>query len=69
MSRIDSGDGGVSWRKATRSAGNGECVEVTSVLGRISIRDSKDPEGPVVSCSAKAFRAFLGAAKKWDSGR
>ena len=64
MSIIDSGDSGVSWRKASRSAANGECVEVASTLGRISVRDSKDPEGPVLSYPAGVFRSFLDAAKR-----
>jgi hypothetical protein len=56
-------DEGRSWRKSSYSAGNGECVEVAASSGwRISIRDSKDPEGPVIKCSADAFRSFLDAA-------
>ena len=64
MAIIDSGDSSLSWRKASRSAGNGECVEVASAHGRISVRDSKDPEGPVLSCSIDAFRSFLDVAKR-----
>lgn len=69
MSIIDSGYHGVTWRKASRSVGNGECVEISSHLGRVSIRDSKNPEGPVLSYSAKTFQAFLDTAKRGDSGR
>ena len=58
-----SDDEGQSWRKSTYSAGNGECVEVAASSGRwISIRDSKDPGGPVINCSADTFRSFLDAA-------
>lgn len=64
MSAIDRGEGGVSWRKASYSAGNGECIEVVSVAGRVSVRDSKDPQGPVLSYPGDAFRSFLDAAKK-----
>jgi hypothetical protein len=64
MSTIDSGDGGLSWRTASYSVGNGECVEVASAWGRVSLRDSKDPEGPVLSYSADAFRSFIDATKK-----
>ena len=67
MSIIDSGDCGLSWRKASYSAGNGECVELASALGRISVRDSKDPEGPVLTYPADAFRSFLAAARKGTS--
>jgi hypothetical protein len=69
MPIIDSGDRGLSWRTASYSVGNGECVEVASALGRISLRDSKDPEGPVLSCSADAFRSFLDATKRTASQR
>jgi hypothetical protein len=64
MSIIDSVDRRSSWRKASHSVGNGECVEVSSALGRVSVRDSKDPEGPVLNYSADTFRSFLGTAKK-----
>ena len=68
MSIIDSGDS-ISWRKASRSVGNGECVEVSSHLDRVSIRDSKDPQGPVLSYSLDAFQSFLDAAKRAISSR
>jgi hypothetical protein len=64
MSAIDAREGAGSWRKATRSAGNGECVEVASATGRVRIRDSKDPEGPVLSYTSDAFRSFLDVTKK-----
>jgi hypothetical protein len=64
MSIVNSGDRDLSWRTASRSAANGECVEVASALGRISIRDSKDPYGPILSCSTDTFRSFLNTAKK-----
>jgi len=67
MSIIDSGDCSLSWRTASYSVGNGACVEVASLLGRISLRDSKDPEGPVLSYSADAFRSFLDATKRNNS--
>jgi hypothetical protein len=57
------GDESQSWRKSSYSAANGECVEVAAYSGRrISIRDSNDPEGPVINCSADTFRSFLDAA-------
>jgi hypothetical protein len=67
MSINDSGDCGLSWRKASRSAANGECVEVASAMGRISVRDSKDPEGPVLTYPADVFRLFLHTARKSTS--
>jgi hypothetical protein len=57
----------LQWRKARRSANNGACVELAGTNGLIAIRDSKDPEGPVLSYSADAFRTFLEAAKRATS--
>ena len=54
----------LQWRKARRSVGNGACVELSSVSGWVFIRDSKAPEGPILSYHAEAFQSFLGAAKE-----
>lgn len=51
-----------NWRKSTRSAQQGECVEVADNLpGAVAIRDSKDPDGPALAVSPAAFRAFTGS--------
>jgi hypothetical protein len=50
-----------TWRKSTYSGSNGgECVEVASA-GAVLIRDTTDRTGPVLTFSAKAWRAFLTA--------
>ena len=52
------------WRKSTRSAGQGDCVEVaTNVAGVVAVRDSKDPSGPVLTFTVAEWRAFIGGAK------
>lgn len=49
----------VRWRKSTRSgAEGGDCVEVAGLPGAVAVRDSKDPEGPVLGLSHSAFRAL-----------
>lgn len=53
----------LQWRKARRSANNGACVELAQVNGQIAIRDSKDPEGPALNYSIRAFRSFLAETK------
>ena len=42
---------GTSWRKSTHSDGNmGDCAEVaTNLPGIVAVRDSKNPDGPVLT--------------------
>lgn len=53
----------LQWRKARRSANNGACVEVAPTNGRILIRDSKKPNGPVLRYSADTWRMFVDVVK------
>ncbi|MEU7041219.1 DUF397 domain-containing protein [Streptomyces varsoviensis] len=49
------------WRKSSYSGVNGNCVEVATPLPRsIDVRDSKDPQGPVLTFTSEAWSAFLG---------
>jgi hypothetical protein len=64
MSNANSVVGELSWRKASRSAGNGACVEVAPAQEYVAIRDSKNPHGAILSCAPNKFRSFLDAAKK-----
>lgn len=54
----------VIWRKPARSGtGNGgggdNCVEVATLPGRVLVRDSKDPAGPVLAVPPADWRGFL----------
>ncbi|MBH5337544.1 DUF397 domain-containing protein [Streptomyces pactum] len=56
------------WRKSTYSGGNGgQCVEVArnlaSASGLVPVRDSKDPEGPMLVFPAASWQAFIDWAK------
>jgi hypothetical protein len=51
------------WRKAQRSVGNGACVELAPVDGMVAMRDSKDPDGPVLMYTPAEWGAFLHGAK------
>lgn len=55
---------GAVWRKSSRS-GNSECVEVADNLpGVVGVRDSKDPTGPVLTFTPRAWRAFVAHARR-----
>jgi len=56
----------LAWRKAQRSVANGACIELAPFGGKIAVRDSKDPDGPVLIYTADEFRAFLDGAKKGE---
>ncbi|GAB3657345.1 hypothetical protein GCM10027589_17350 [Actinocorallia lasiicapitis] len=44
------------WRKSCHA--NGQCVEIAPHKGGIAIRDSKNPDGPVLKVSARSFRGL-----------
>ena len=54
------------WRKAQRSTNNGSCIEVASAVGKIALRDSKDPNGPILVYTPDEWSAFLDGAKKGE---
>ncbi|GLZ80671.1 hypothetical protein Afil01_54780 [Actinorhabdospora filicis] len=48
------------WRKSGYSDSNaGQCVEVAAHDGGIVVRDSKNPEGPVLVLPRGEWRGFL----------
>jgi hypothetical protein len=52
------------WRKARRSAYNGNCVEVAANLREVTaVRDSKRPEGGAHVVRRDAFAEFLADMK------
>ncbi|MGC5029483.1 DUF397 domain-containing protein [Micromonospora sp. DT229] len=49
------------WRKSSHSGDEGACVEVGVAPGRVAVRDSKDPQGPLLLFAPAAWTAFAGA--------
>ncbi|WP_030252927.1 DUF397 domain-containing protein [Streptomyces violens] len=50
----------LKWFKSSYSdSTGGECVEVAPSLTLVHIRDSKDPDGPVLDVRPDTFAAFI----------
>jgi hypothetical protein len=56
----------VEWRKATKSNGASNCVEVRRNEEAIQVRDSKDPHGPILSFTSEEWTAFLNGAAEGE---
>lgn len=56
----------LTWLKAQKSTYSGQCVEVASTVGKIAVRDSKDPDGPVLVYTPTEFSAFLEGARNGE---
>jgi hypothetical protein len=62
---------GAAWRTSSYSGGNGgQCVEVATITSQpdnpettCAVRDSTDPQGPVLAFSPEQWRGFAGRVK------
>ncbi|MGW0825580.1 DUF397 domain-containing protein [Streptomyces sp. NPDC002845] len=60
------------WYKSSYSENGGQCIEVAGNLvaprGVVPVRDSKNPNGPVLDVPAEAFSSFVAGVKTGELG-
>jgi len=60
----------VVWTKSSLSFSNGNCLEVTELPGgSVGVRNSRDPDGPVLRFTQGEWDAFLGGARLGEFDR
>lgn len=55
---------GYLWRRSSYSDNGANCVEVAFGTGHVAARDSKDPDGPVLTFDRRRWSAFLARLRK-----
>jgi Domain of unknown function (DUF397) len=61
---------GSHWVKSSLSFSNGNCVEVTALPdGRVGVRNSRDPGGPVLKFTPREWSVFLSGARLGEFDR
>jgi hypothetical protein len=60
----------IKWVKSSLSNSFANCVEVADLGGgTVGVRDSKDPDGPVLVFTPGEWQAFLGGARGGEFDR
>lgn len=60
---------GHRWKKSSHSSPHqANCVEIAGTPEVIAVRDSKDPDGAVLSFSRNTFAAFIADTKRGRLG-
>lgn len=54
-----------SWRKSSRCDSNG-CIEVKLAESHVMVRDSKDPQSPVLSFPRASWQEFVAGIRAGD---
>jgi hypothetical protein len=52
-----------TWRKSSRSSSTSDCVEVAFDGPAVGLRDSKNPDGPLLALPLGSWHAFLAPHK------
>ena len=55
----------VALEKSSKSVANG-CVEVAPLNGLLAVRDSRNPNGPVLLYTGEEWRAFVAGVKNGE---
>jgi hypothetical protein len=55
----------LAWRKSTESL-NGDCVEVAPLIDGVAVRDSKNPDGAILTFTRSEWQAFIRGAHKGE---
>ncbi|MFA1548152.1 DUF397 domain-containing protein [Actinomadura chokoriensis] len=59
---------GAAWRKSSHSGSQADdCIELASTDRAVAVRDSKDPDGPVLTIAPDTWNAFVRTLKAWDA--
>jgi hypothetical protein len=60
----------LTWIKSSYSGSEGgsSCVEIAVLPNGVAVRDSKDPDGPVLRFSGAEWRAFIRRLKVAEPG-
>ena len=67
MTTDRAGDREHPWIKASMSSNSGNCVQMRRAHGGgVDVRDSKDPDGPVLHFTRAEFAAWLDGATKGE---
>ena len=60
-------DSGPCWIKSSLSFSNSNCVQVARLPdGQVGVRDSKNPQGPILRFTTDEWRAFLAGARRGE---
>ncbi|MFD0903023.1 DUF397 domain-containing protein [Actinomadura sediminis] len=56
-------DTALTWRKSSHTQANGQCVELARTPEFCLVRDSKDPDGPRLALTPRAWSGVLTGIK------